>query len=108
MDEPGPSAGAAPRMSQMAEDSLGSSEAMSDVEGENSEDKSVDIESPSSVLWERVIRQTILIDLSDDESLHFNNLRGTFNICQSQDSAPEASFHLSGEDEIKFLLSPLN
>ncbi|XP_064197233.1 microtubule organization protein AKNA-like [Anguilla rostrata] len=68
---------------------------MSEAEGEDSEDKSVDIERPSSVLWERVIRQTILIDLSDNESLHFNDLQGTFNICLSQDSAPEASFHLS-------------
>ncbi|KAJ8274469.1 hypothetical protein COCON_G00090940 [Conger conger] len=97
IDDPGPSTGAAPRMSQttVAEDSRSSSEEMSEVEGENGEDKSVDIERPSSVLWERVIRQTILIDLSDDESLHFNDLQGTFNICQSQDSPPEASFHLS-------------
>ncbi|XP_035277665.1 microtubule organization protein AKNA-like [Anguilla anguilla] len=88
---------AAPRMAETtaAGNSSGSSEVMSEAEGEDSEDKSVDIERPSSVLWERVIRQTILIDLSDNESLHFNDLQGTFNICLSQDSAPEASFHLS-------------
>ncbi|KAJ8357213.1 hypothetical protein SKAU_G00200070 [Synaphobranchus kaupii] len=100
MDEPGPSAGAAPRMSEtmVADDSFSSSEVMmSEAEGEDSEDKSVDNERPSSVLWERVIRQTIFIELSDDESAHFSDLQGTFNISQSQsqDSAPEASFHLS-------------
>lgn len=110
MDEPGPSTGAALRTSEttVAEGSCGCPEVMSEVEGKDSEDKSVDIDRPSSVLWQRVIRQTIRIDLSDDESLHFNDLQGTFDICRSQDSTLEASFHLSGEDETELVFSPIN
>ncbi|KAJ8390471.1 hypothetical protein AAFF_G00104060 [Aldrovandia affinis] len=71
------------------------SEVMSEAEGEDSEERSEDLDRPSSVLWERVIRQSVFVDLSDDESLHFSDQHGAFNIRLSQDSAPETTFHFS-------------
>ncbi|KAI1882908.1 hypothetical protein AGOR_G00239740 [Albula goreensis] len=95
MDKQGSSAGHAGTGEGMAGDSRDGSEVMSEVEQGNSQDQSEDVGQPSSVVWERVIRQSIFIDLSDDESLHFSDLQGAFNLCVSQESAPEGSFHLS-------------
>lgn len=75
------------------------------MEGEV-EDSDEDVEpqdrssSPhSAVLWEKCIQHSIFVDLSEDESLHFSDLEGSFAVCLSQaESAPsEASIHLSGK-----------
>ncbi|XP_031416228.1 uncharacterized protein LOC116218485 [Clupea harengus] len=52
-----------------------------------------DEERPSSVLWTKCIQQSIFVDISDDDSLHFSDLKpGSFDICLNQDSpASEAS-----------------
>ncbi|XP_077078463.1 uncharacterized protein aknad1 [Siphateles boraxobius] len=46
---------------------------------------------PSSVLWERHIEQSIFVDISDDDSLHFSDMQGAFTVHLSQDTgAPES------------------
>ncbi|XP_056116464.1 microtubule organization protein AKNA-like [Rhinichthys klamathensis goyatoka] len=45
----------------------------------------------SSVLWERHIEQSIFVDISDDDSLHFSDMQGAFTVHLSQDTgAPES------------------
>lgn len=62
---------------------------------------------PSSVLWERHIEQSIFVDISDDDSLHFSDLQGAFTVHLSQASGVPASPQLTGKrylhpDEIIF------
>ncbi|KAM3865951.1 uncharacterized protein aknad1 [Diretmus argenteus] len=59
----------------------------------------------SAVLWEKCIQQSIFVDLSEDESLHFSDLERSFAVHLSQaHSAPsEASIHLSGSAELSAL-----
>lgn len=58
-----------------------------------------DEERPSSVLWTKCIQQSIFVDISDDDSLHFSDLKpGSFDICLNQDSpASEASVKIRGK-----------
>ncbi|KAM4605286.1 uncharacterized protein aknad1 [Polymixia lowei] len=58
----------------------------------------------SAVLWEKSIQQSIFVDLSEDESLHFSDLESSFVVHLSQaESACEASIHLSGSTELSAL-----
>ncbi|CAB1443027.1 unnamed protein product [Pleuronectes platessa] len=52
----------------------------------------------STVLWERCIHQSIFLDLSEDESLHFSDLEASLDLHLSQVESPAsgASIHLSG------------
>ncbi|CAB1326670.1 unnamed protein product [Coregonus sp. 'balchen'] len=51
----------------------------------------------SSVLWEKCIQQSIYVDLSEDESLHFSDLEGSFkvNLSQAESAASGNSIHLN-------------
>lgn len=62
------------------------------------EEAEADEERPSSVLWERCIQQSIFVDISDDDSLHFSDLQpGSFTICLNPDSeVSETSVKTSG------------
>jgi len=44
----------------------------------------------SSVLWERHIEQSIFVDISDDDSLHFSDMEGAFTIHLSQNTGAGA------------------
>ncbi|XP_028832135.1 protein AKNAD1 isoform X2 [Denticeps clupeoides] len=61
-----------------------------------------DEERAPSVLWERCIQQSILVDISGDDSLHLSDLQpGSFSICLSQNSAlSEPSINLSEYTEL--------
>ncbi len=52
---------------------------------------------PSSVLWERHIEQSIFVDISDDDSLHFSDLQGAFTVHLSQASGVPESPQLTGK-----------
>ncbi|XP_019898487.3 uncharacterized protein LOC105021206 [Esox lucius] len=74
------------------------------MEGET-EDQKEDSEafSPHAfVLWEKCIQQSIFVDLSEDESLHFSDLEGSFTVqlSQADSAASENSIHLSGNVEL--------
>ncbi|KAK2900554.1 hypothetical protein Q8A67_008669 [Cirrhinus molitorella] len=45
---------------------------------------------PSSVLWERHIEQSIFVDISDDDSLHFSDMQGAFTVHLSGSGVPES------------------
>ncbi|CAB1317132.1 unnamed protein product, partial [Coregonus sp. 'balchen'] len=58
----------------------------------------------SSVLWEKCIRQSIFVDLSENESLHFSDLEGSFtnvelSVSDSGESSTESSSCVSGQSE---------
>ena len=65
------------------------------------EDSDEDISSHpprTAVLWEKSFEQSIFVDLSEDESLHFSDLESSFPVRLTQESAgSEASLHLSGK-----------
>ena len=67
------------------------------------EDSDEDIEDSSqpprtAVLWEKSFEQSIFVDLSEDESLHFSDLESSFPVRLTQESASsDASLHLSGK-----------
>ncbi|KAJ8011601.1 hypothetical protein DPEC_G00059950 [Dallia pectoralis] len=54
------------------------------------------------LLWEKCIQQSIFVDLSEDESLHFSDLEGSFTVqlSQADSAAMENSIHLSGNVEL--------
>ncbi|XP_071232632.1 uro-adherence factor A-like [Salvelinus alpinus] len=56
----------------------------------------------SSVLWEKCIRQSIFVDLSEDESLHFSDLEGSFTVhlSQAESAVSGNSIHLSENLEL--------
>lgn len=61
----------------------------------------------SSVLWEKCIQQSIFVDLSEDESLHFSDLEGSFTVhlSQAESAVSGNSIHLSGKtDAVNLLL----
>uniref|UniRef100_A0A1A7XKV5 Si:dkeyp-51f11.3 n=1 Tax=Iconisemion striatum TaxID=60296 RepID=A0A1A7XKV5_9TELE len=72
-----------------------SDESSDDVQGE---DKPV-------VLWERCIQQSIVVDLSEDESIHLSDLENSFalHLSQAESATSEASIHLSGSSELSAL-----
>lgn len=53
--------------------------------------------TPSSVLWERYIEQSIFVDISDDDSLHFSDMQGAFTVQLSQGSGAHKSLQLTGK-----------
>ena len=70
------------------------------MEGEPEEsDEDVQGEDKPTVLWEKCIQQSIIVDLSEDESLHFSDLEGSLalHLSQAESAASEASVHLSGK-----------
>nr|XP_046215454.1 uncharacterized protein LOC124041661 [Oncorhynchus gorbuscha] len=56
----------------------------------------------SSVLWEKCIQQSIFVDLSEDESLHFSDLEGSFTVhlSQAESAISGNSIHLSENLEL--------
>ncbi|XP_034038479.1 uncharacterized protein LOC117521258 [Thalassophryne amazonica] len=58
-----------------------------------------------TVLWEKCIQQSIIVDLSEDESLHFSDLEASFalHVSQAESAASEASIHVSGSTELSAL-----
>ncbi|XP_048018490.1 uncharacterized protein aknad1 isoform X2 [Megalobrama amblycephala] len=55
---------------------------------------------PSSVLWERHIEQSIFVDISDDDSLHFSDMQGAFTVHLSQDTGAPQSPQLTDNVEM--------
>ncbi|KAK7159707.1 hypothetical protein R3I94_005904 [Phoxinus phoxinus] len=55
---------------------------------------------PSSVLWERHIEQSIFVDISDDDSLHFSDMQGAFTVHLSQDTGAPGSPKLTDNAEL--------
>lgn len=62
-----------------------------------------DLQGPT-VLWEKCIQQSIFVDLSEDESLHFSDLESSLalHLSQEQSAASDASIHLSGKSWIPY------
>ena len=63
-----------------------------DIEGQ-------DLSHPprTAVLWEKSFEQSIFVDLSEDESLHFSDLESSFPVRLTQSAGSEASLQLSGK-----------
>ncbi|XP_016147372.1 AT-hook-containing transcription factor [Sinocyclocheilus grahami] len=55
---------------------------------------------PSSLLWERHIEQSIFVDISDDDSLHFSDMQGGFTVHLSQASGGPQSPQLTDNAEL--------
>ncbi|XP_059358627.1 uncharacterized protein LOC132096961 [Carassius carassius] len=55
---------------------------------------------PSSVLWERHIEHSIFVDISDDDSLHFSDMQGSFTVHLSQVSGEPESPQLTDNAEL--------
>nr|XP_020471627.1 protein AKNAD1-like [Monopterus albus] len=68
-------------------------------------DKDVQGEDKSLVLWEKCIEQSIFVDLSEDESLHFSDLENNLplHLSQAESAASEPSIHLSGSAALSAL-----
>ncbi|KAM7379239.1 hypothetical protein PAMP_004804 [Pampus punctatissimus] len=76
------------------------------MEGEPEEsDEDVQGEDKPTVLWEKCIEQSIFVDLSEDESLHFSDLDGSLalHLSQAESAVSEVSIHLSGSAELSAL-----
>ncbi|XP_076838194.1 uncharacterized protein aknad1 isoform X2 [Brachyhypopomus gauderio] len=58
-------------------------------------------ESSPSLVWERHFHQTILVDISEDDSLHLSDLRDSFSVPVSRGSVSCESSGLSGSDEVE-------
>ncbi|XP_016396759.1 AT-hook-containing transcription factor-like [Sinocyclocheilus rhinocerous] len=72
-----------------------SSEETEDMDGED------DAHSrPSSMLWERHIEQSIFVDFSDDDSLHFSDMQGAFTVHLSRGSGVPESPQLTDNAEL--------
>ncbi|XP_016319980.1 uncharacterized protein LOC107671582 [Sinocyclocheilus anshuiensis] len=72
-----------------------SSEETEDMDGED------DAHSrPSSMLWERHIEQSIFVDFSDDDSLHFSDMQGAFTVHLSQGSGVPENPQLTDNAEL--------
>ncbi|XP_030219362.1 uncharacterized protein aknad1 isoform X2 [Gadus morhua] len=69
-----------------------------DIEGQ-------DLSHPprTAVLWEKSFEQSIFVDLSEDESLHFSDLESSFPVRLTQSAGSEASLQLSGNAELSAL-----
>lgn len=70
------------------------------MEGEQEDsDKDVQEERKTTLLWEKCIRQRIVVDLGEDDSLHLSDLQASLALHPShtQSSVSEASIHFSGE-----------
>ncbi|XP_054889428.1 uncharacterized protein LOC129362109 [Poeciliopsis prolifica] len=74
------------------------------MEGD-SEDEDIQEEDKPTVLWERCIQQSILVELSEDESIHLSDLESSLalHLSQAESAASEASIHLSGSAELSAL-----
>ncbi|XP_067309401.1 microtubule organization protein AKNA-like [Pseudorasbora parva] len=55
---------------------------------------------PSSVLWEKHIEQSIFMDISDDDSLHFSDMQGAFTVHLSQNTGAPESPQLTDNAEL--------
>ncbi|XP_047223603.1 uncharacterized protein LOC124869661 isoform X3 [Girardinichthys multiradiatus] len=68
-------------------------------------DEDVQEEGRLTVLWERCIQQSILVELSEDESLHLSDLESSLalHLSQAESAVSEASIHLSGSAELSAL-----
>ncbi|KAK3534497.1 hypothetical protein QTP86_016576 [Hemibagrus guttatus] len=65
----------------------------------NTDDKE-DPKECTSVLWEKRFQQTIFVDISDDDSLHFSHLQSSFTMCVSHDlAASSENSGLSGSSK---------
>ncbi|XP_029970827.1 microtubule organization protein AKNA [Salarias fasciatus] len=55
-----------------------------------------------TLLWERHIQQSIVVDLSEDESLHLSDLQSSvaLRLSRAESEASEASVHLRGSAEL--------
>ncbi|KAF3699275.1 Fibronectin type III domain-containing protein 7 Precursor [Channa argus] len=73
----------------------------------NPEDSDEDVlgEHKATVLWEKCIQQSIFVDLSEDESLHFSDLENSLalHLSQTESASSDASIHLSGSAELSDL-----
>ncbi|XP_014872534.1 uncharacterized protein aknad1 [Poecilia latipinna] len=71
----------------------------------HSDDEDVQEEGKPTVLWERYIQQSILVELSEDESIHLSDLESSLalHVSQAESAASEASIHLSGSAELSAL-----
>ncbi|KAM9718743.1 uncharacterized protein aknad1 [Menidia menidia] len=76
------------------------------VEGDSEEsEEDLQAEDRPTVLWERRIEQSIIVDLSEDESLHLSDLENSLalNLSQVESATSETSIHLSGSAELSEL-----
>ncbi|XP_069562304.1 streptococcal hemagglutinin-like isoform X1 [Brachyistius frenatus] len=76
------------------------------MEGDSEDsDEDVQGEDRPTVLWEKCIQQSIFVDLSEDESLHFSDLESSLalHLSRAESAASEASIHLSGSAELSAL-----
>ncbi|KAK3513279.1 hypothetical protein QTP70_009807 [Hemibagrus guttatus] len=65
----------------------------------NTDDKE-DPKECTSVLWEKRFQQTIFVDISDDDRLHFSHLQSSFTMCVSHDlAASSENSGLSGSSK---------
>jgi len=70
------------------------------MEGDSEEsEEDVQEEDKPTVLWERCIEQSIIVDLSEDESLHLSDLESSLalHLSQAESATSEASIHLNGK-----------
>lgn len=70
------------------------------MEGEQEDsDEDVHEERKTTLLWEKCIRQRIVVDLGEDDSLHLSDLQASLALQPShaESSVSEASIHFSGE-----------
>lgn len=70
-------------------------------------DEDVQEQDKPTILWERCIQQSIIMELSEDESLHLSDLESSLvlHLSQAESAASEASVHLSGWSNIRFFQS---
>ncbi|KAM4552319.1 uncharacterized protein aknad1 isoform 2-T2 [Odontesthes bonariensis] len=76
------------------------------MEGDSEEsEEDVQGEDKPTVLWERCIEQSIIVDLSEDESLHLSDLESSLalHMSQAESATSEASIHLNGSAELSEL-----
>ncbi|KAM3604090.1 uncharacterized protein V6R79_006270 [Siganus canaliculatus] len=76
------------------------------MEGEPEDsDEDVQGEEKRTVIWEKCIQQSIVVDLSDDESLHLSDLENSFalNLSQAESADSDVSIHLSGSEALSAL-----
>ncbi|KAK2822316.1 hypothetical protein Q5P01_022381 [Channa striata] len=73
----------------------------------NAEDSDEDVlgERKPTVLWEKRIMQSIVIDLSEDESLHFSDLENSLalHLSQAESASLDPSIHLSRSADLSDL-----
>ncbi|TNN67815.1 Protein AKNAD1 [Liparis tanakae] len=97
---------ATPTKQQRAQAGQAGREDKASMEGEAEEsDEDAQVEDEPAVLWEKCIRQSIFVDLSEDESLHLSDLENSLalRLSQAESAASEPSIHLSGSAELSAL-----